>query len=616
MPRNFAPVPAPKWKRETSDKLSAGYIGMLRKSMEQSFIELEPFRRKRNEVIEFFSGAHYSDNGSKVERPVNNIWTATEIYTLLLAANNPQVKITSDVFELRSLAADWEVVTNKLIEEACLKKKVRRWVRDAIFSIGIMKVGLGITDESYHIDDEYIPVTAAFAENVSLDDWGFDTQATEYGQIRYAFDRYQIKLETLERLRVPGRILANIKPARPDDSTFNRGEETAADITQQGRMPLDDGLEPVANVFDVWLPSQAKIITILDDALDEPLREVEWTGRRHGMYRLLGFSEVPDNVMPLGMAQQIRDLDEGVNDLYRKLFRQARRQKIVTLVQRGEEDDGDAVASSSDGEISYVDDPKNVQQVAYGGIDQGNLAFTMHLDDRLSRQAGNLDAMAGLGPQAETATQDQMIHGTVNAKLNKMSEILTDATCELVMDLHFLWWTDPERIYEGVRPLQVPNMNIGVPIGPDLQGLTPEHRADVERWFRFNTKVEPFSMRYVSPEERLQQLDDTLDRLGPYLPLAMEQGVMIDFEEYITLRAELLGNNYIKRLIAFASQAPQGQTNMRGEAPPMAPVTKRINERVNRPGGTRQGRDAAMFQSLLGKPPQGASGAALMRPPG
>jgi hypothetical protein len=127
--------------------------------------------------------------------------------------------------------------------------------------------------------------------------------------------------------------------------------------------------------------------------------------------------------------------------------------------------------------------------------------------------------------------------------------------------------------------------------------------------------VEPFSMRYRSPEERLAELDATLDRLGPYQQNLAEQGIVVDFEEYIKLRSKLTSNSDILRMIAFTNSPPES-SKMRGEAPPMAPVTKRINERVNRPGGTRQGRDAAMFQSLLGKPPQQASGAAVMRPIG
>jgi hypothetical protein len=613
MPLNFAPASSKKSAKPTS-RMSSAFVGQLRKSMEQSYIDLEPFRRKRNELIDEFVGMHYSDNGSKVEIPVNNIHTGVEIYTLLLAANNPAVTINTDVPELRSLAADWEVVTNNLIEEVGLKYRMRRWVRDAIFSVGILKTGIAVADDSYTLAGEDVPLTEAFVANVSLDDFGFDTRAKEYEKIRYAFDRYQIRMETLERMGVSKELLAQLTPAT-DRSTFNRGENTAADITLQTPSHGDDELHPVVNVFDVWLPFEKRVITIADDQLDEVLIDREWTGRRHGPYRLLGFSEVPDNVMPLGIAQLWRDMHQLINSLYRKLFRQASRQKINTILPEGNEEEGDMIANSNDGDILYSHDPNQVKQVMQGGIDQGNLAFAIHVDDRLNRQAGNLDALAGLGPQSETVGQDQMIRGTINAKLNKMSEVLTDQACEVAKDLSFIWWTDPVRTYEGLRPLQVPNVQLGVPIGPDLQGLSPSHRADAEKWFLFNFSVEPFSMRYRSPEERLAELDATLDRLGPYQQNLAEQGIVVDFEEYIKLRSKLTSNSDILRMIAFTNSPPES-SKMRGEAPPMAPVTKRINERVNRPGGTRQGRDAAMFQSLLGKPPQQASGAAVMRPIG
>ena len=53
------------------------------------------------------------------------------------------------------------------------------------------------------------------------------------------------------------------------------------------------------------------------------------------------------------------------------------------------------------------------------------------------------------------------------------------------------------------------------------------------------------------------------------------------------------------------------QREITGDKPPM---TKRTYERVNRPAGTRQGKDRAMAQAMLGKPPQPDEMAAITRP--
>lgn len=606
----------PNRSRSLEKRFSEDFIEALRRSMERSFDDLEPFREQMRELVREYAGHRYGNNGASQEILVNNINTQVETFTYLLAANNPRVAVSTKVAELRSLAADWEVVSNNNIELLNLGAKIRRWLKDAMFSIGIIKTGIAITDKDYLIDDEAIPETEVFAQNVSLDNWVFDTLGRQYEGVRYAADYYTVRIDVLERMGVPWDVLTRLHPTHGRTTPFSKDGDTLAEITLDSYDSGETDLYPRVGVWDVWLPHEGVILTIPDGPINEVLRVAHWKGRRNGPYRLLGFSEVPENVMPAGVAQFILDLHLLLNEGYRKLARQARRQKTNPVLPKGNESDGQNWANANDGETLYASDPKSLNTVISPGPDQGNLAFAIHLDDRLSRQAGNLDALAGLGPQADTLGQERMIQGTLSGKLNKMSQVLLEATTELIQDLDLLWWTDPTRVYEGMRPMQIPGgLNLGVPIGPELAGVGPQHREKAETWFQLNFKVVPYSMRYRSPEEKIGEIEMTLDRMAPFLPLMQEQGLAIDFERLIALEAQMRHLPELLEIITFQHPTRDARTMMQGDPPvQIEPQTKRTYEHINRPGGTRQGRDEAMFHALLGKPPQPAQGAALVRP--
>lgn len=594
--------------------LTPEYVDRLREHAEQSFIDLEPFRRFRKEACEQFAGPYYSDDGAQEELPVNMIQQVVELRTMLLSANNPQVAISTDVNDLRQIAGDWEAVTNNLIVEMRLFRKLKAWVRDAQLGIGILKSGIEVISD----DEDEGPETEVFLENISIDNFVFDSRANSYEKVRYAGDFYQIEVSKLRAMGLDDEQVGALSPASWNDGPFGRREDRTEDIGgDRYQRPSEDDLEPVVNVWDFWLPDKGLICTIPDQQVDFPLLVRPWPGLRVGCYSILGFIDMPDNVLPIPMVGALRDLHRLINELWRKLSRQARRQKTNTVFPVGGESDSDSLALADDGENVFVSDPKNITQVSQGGVDQGNLAFAIHADDRLNRVSGNFDAMAGLGPQSDTVGQDQMIHGQLNAVLEKMGESLTEGTTEVIRGLSFLWWTDPTRIYEGMRKVQVPGLDLSVPIGPTMNGLAPEDREEAEKWFRFNFTVEPHSQRYMSPEMKLNKLYETLDRLGPHMPYMMEQGLVLDYERLLRQIAKWTPLPELMDLYSFMMQSPAtGSERMAGEPPAMAPVTKRTYERVSRPGSTRQGRDSAMFSSLMGSPQQPAAGAAVMRPNG
>ena len=88
-------------------------------------------------------------------------------------ARDPQALITSRVPKLRERAKEFQLAANHVFHEIRLGRHLRECVIDAMFSMGVMKVGLrpaGQGDEESWLHDSGKP----FAEPVGLDDWVHD----------------------------------------------------------------------------------------------------------------------------------------------------------------------------------------------------------------------------------------------------------------------------------------------------------------------------------------------------------------------------------------------------------------------------------------------------------
>lgn len=120
------------------------------------------------------------------------------------------------------------------------------------------------------------------------------------------------------------------------------------------------------------------------------------------------------------------------NRVFRKLGRQSDRQKTVTLVQAGQEDDGRRLVESSDGDVIRTDRPEGTREARFGGVDQPTLAFLVQLKDLFVYMGGNLDALGGLGKLSETVGQEQLIAKSASARIADMQETATKAVKQVV----------------------------------------------------------------------------------------------------------------------------------------------------------------------------------------
>ena len=247
---------------------------------------------------------------------------------------------------------------------------------------------------------------------------------------------------------------------------------------------------------------------------------VEYDEEPNGPYNVLTFQDVPQSIMPMAPAMVWKDLHDLANRLFRKLGRQADRQKSVLGVAADSASDGERVVGADDGKAIRMDRPEGAREYNFGGVSPENLVFFGHVKDLYSYMAGNLDALGGLGPQAETLGQEELISQGARSRMGKMSARVASFAQREVTSIARLAWENP--MYADTVEIPIP--------GTDIKVKTEfGSRERTDPFGNFTVNVEPHSMSLRTPQQRLAMIGQVIERYyAPLLPMWQEQGIQLD----------------------------------------------------------------------------------------
>ncbi len=566
-------------------------VHRLYAAIDHSRKALLPFRNQRVDMLREFVGSHYGDKGQGASHEVlvNLLNFTADVYTHGLAANNPRIRVTSQFTELMPFAYNWQQSLNNMIKEMRFRNTMQQIILDAFFVGGIAKVFQASWQPVQLEDDTWADPGRPYIGRISFDNFGLDMAATDIRCCRFMYDEYRVSWKSVQDdPDFDKSVVKNMSPT----SKWDRDSEYAEGISQ-GSLVDDDEYEPMTDLMDVWLPELEKVGIFAKHTPSKPLKLVE-AGPEGGPYHFLSFADVPDNIMPTAPAQNLMGLHKLYNGLLRKQGQQAKRQKTNTIFRANAVDDAQRLRNANDGDIVFVNDPDAVKVVTQGGVDPTNTAFGMNVMDLFDRQAGNLSAMAGLGPQADTVGQEQLIHQAVSRKEAKMQQRVHNFTSDLIRSLGQLMWVD------GM--LNVPS-SVEVASGSGVRvdtSWTPEMREG--DFLQYNFEIEPHSMDYESPAAKLQKLERAADRLIQMFPIIQAAGGTIDVQQIQRDMAEMQGTPELRNWITFATPPTIEQPGPTGGAPPVRPSTTTRNYvRSNvSTGGTPQNRSAQMQQAWMG----------------
>ena len=580
----------------------------LRTAIKECRRRLEPFRRNRTYAIKQFVGAHYSDDAADAKVPVNLLKLAVDIYTRQLAANNPQVFITTPHQELRPTAYNLGLAINHLLQdEINFVETLQRGVIDAMFSIGIFKMGMNYS-KKVEVGGYSHDVGQVFIDNVDLDNWFHDMSVNRIEEAQFMGDRYRLPYDqAIDCGLYDEKLLKKAGPTPKEEERIN-GEERVEELSQGQQTYADEYVDHIS-LIDVWLPAEGKIITIAEHPLgvgedDKPLAEREWDGPEMGPYHYLAFTPVPNNIMPTPPANHLIDLHELVNALMRKIGRQGQRQKTIGLVMPGGGQDAQRIKEAQDGQLIKTSNPKNIGEMKFGGVDGLTFAFMLQSKDLFSWLSGNLDSLGGLSPQAQTLGQDELLAASSSKMIEQMQAKVVHVTKGICRDV--AWYLMYDEAIEIPMVKRIPGTDISLPVTWDAESREGDY-------LDYNIQINPFSLQPQTPQQKFQSLVNIFQTvIAPLMPLLQQQGIGVDMMQFMNDLSEYGNLPELKSILR--SQAPMmDQQGPVGQAPRQAAMTTRKNIRINRPGAGRMDKDQQLINSLMGVGQQGSEGAGMFR---
>ena len=235
---------------------------------------------------------------------------------------------------MRPFANDLETVLNQISGEIGLKQTLKRAVLEALFGIGVVKVGIAPQGKKLHNEDYLEP----FVDLVQLDDYFCDMTAKSWDDIQFEGNDYWLEKEDIKE--VFGVSLESDAP-----STIGAtGDETAQSV---GASVHDNVYRERVRIRDVYVYSSSRIITYALES-KKILRNEYFDGRRFALCSsgVFGCAR-QSNATPASLWRDMHDLG---NNLFRKLANQATRRKSVAMFGGGNEAEIAAFQSAHDGD--------------------------------------------------------------------------------------------------------------------------------------------------------------------------------------------------------------------------------------------------------------------------
>ena len=585
----------------------------LYKAIKSSRDAMIPFRRVRKELIKDYVGSLYSEGGAENKTLINLINQTARIYMISLAANNPQVLVSTPRAESIAFARRFEVNLNKLISDMALDQTFRMIVLDAFFCIGCGVVMMRDTDTRFHgllesEEDVWLDPGEPWFSRVSLDDLILDMPAKELSKMRYCGHRYRADYEKV--MDEPGYSKKAKDKLRPTSRTHYDQTGAARDIASEHGSAEDDDLKDMIWLMDIYIAENNSIVTMACDQEDiEPLIERDWTGSQSGPYKFLSLGDTPDNIIPTSPAINLKGMHDLQNRLHRRMEEDSDAHRILNVYPPGKEDDANRARTADRNEWIRMTSPEQIKQLELGGVDQRDMALATFLQTEFDRMAGNLQAMGGLGAQASTVGQEELIHGQLSKNVADMRVAVVNFAATCILDLSRLMWEDQTLELQTSMPVGDSGINVRAdwlsPLNQDdelvAQGL--QSPARVGNFEDYEFRVEPYSMVFKTPQQHLQEYFQVLREISPLWPMFQASGATLNVQVLVKEMARLMNKPEIEQLITFATPADMLGGDQNTVRSPSHTTRETVRKNVSG-GGTEQARTNALVQSLMGGKPQ------------
>lgn len=566
--------------------------------VEHSRLKLEDVRRARRKLLKRSAGSEWYPNGAGEDTPINQMAQAEGTLVQHLVGGEPRALVVANSPDLDGTAYEQTLAINELGQRISLRKKLRRLVRDAIYGMGICRIGMTldryvpVREIAPELDEEgEIGVGRLLLEVISLEAWVHDCQADTLEEREFCGHAYWVNAEDIGHY-LPG---IDTKDMVEDEKRWidEHGNDMAGAISR-GTEGEDQALYGKKYwLWDLWLPHENVIVTTQVKGTGEIAHVRPWNSRPGGPYLFLSYREVPDQAMPMSVLADLALLHDSLNSTFRKLIDQARNQKTVLGYRPGHEDDAGRIRDAGSRAIIQMRDPSAVQEFNYNGPDQALLGMFLQTRDIASIVGGNTDVLAGLGAQTPTLGQEQMVSGQAGVRVHAYELDTIEFVTEVFEAMR--WYLYHEQMEAVPIVKEIGNSNVRIPD----EFSAPKALASPGRFDSFAMQIEEYSLVYRSPEERFNDIMQIWQSI--VLP-ALQMGILHqapDMERLLEIASQYRNLPELKSILRYLGPAEESQMSA-GSEPRQSPVTTRNYVRHGAPGPSRHGQAMQAMQMMNG----------------
>lgn len=599
---NGRPGARPTGNPQPADRVPGVDLEALCESAKDSRKSLEAFRRHKHDFVKQFAGSNWSDKAATAPVFINFIALYVQIMSRSLVAKNPTVMLSTFEQEFKSVIAKAEGWIKEELEDMDFSGTMREVVTDALFSIGVLKVGVA-TPVDATLSGWDLPAGQPFCMKVSLDDFVVDMMATSFHSVSYIGHRYRLPVDAAKAMFRQRKLEA-------DDGVDDYNEEGDEKIAAMGRTTGSDReFEKSIDVWEFYLPRHKLVVTLADNGGSPDPKKVlkvqKWIGPPTGPYHILGYGIVPDNLMPKSPVMDLIDLHLAGNRTLRKVVRETDNYKKVLPVRGGAMDDAGRLKQAMDGEMIQADNASDMKEVEFGGPSAVLILMVEKFKELFDFVGGNLSILGGRAAASRTATQDKLLNENASAGVMDLQETTIAFIVKVMRSLLWYWWNHPQKTMKSeYSPKSLPDFK-------KTRTLSPQERQGGEMP---RVKIDPYSISHSTPQARLAFLQQVVASVQPFMQLLQQQGVMFDVNAYLTRVSRYGDEPDLGEIFQFQEppappQPASGGDRLAGGGNPNKPNGEYTRTSVGQGSQAAQGQSntAQLMKMASAGPQQGAS---------
>ena len=545
----------------------------LQKSAINGFRRLQNFRAARLMFIKAYVGQYYDrDHGTLGREPLNMAFTAIRALVPNLITRNPKNVVGSDYLMYRSYGELLALALDYLSKKLDLPEILQRGLVDAIFTIGIYKVGLMSSGSLVYFGDEGVDPGQLYVDTVDFDDFTFDPATSQLEKSSFIGERIRVERDEILASDLYDNAVIERLPSSLDMELNYRKNVRNLSDGQLNRLNTDK-LHDYIDLLELWLPGPNVIVTVpfKSSTNSKFLREETYYGPDDGPYTFLTLTPpVPDNPLPVQLAGVWHDLHIIGNRIAKKAMDQAEAQKDILGYGPDSADDAQEIVDSKNLEAVKMRDPSGAKMFSFAGQNPLNLQMSAQMAQWFDQFSGNTSMLAGTKVETKVATVANIMSQNAATGVTYMKDRVYGATKEILRKCAWYLHTDPliqmPLIQREVVPAEYDTTDEEIKMISPAQVqetqiiLTPEMRRGDFLDFAFS--IEQDSMAPINWQFRLQQLNvlaiNIIPAAASAAQICAQMGTPFSFQRFVTKAAKMANIDWIDEIF----QSPELITMM------------------------------------------------------